>query len=267
MGAGGGKLCGCNFITYRSWQTTFLSGNLIVILNLVQDLPEQNRCPKEIPKQVWDDNFFGFMGTSTPDRETSMQLPPDMAMQWLTYDPVQVGTRMALLTQDERERVSTFGHAGRKRSFVLGRAAARLLLAERLGMAPAQVPLQVAEDGGVDVVGTATKVSIAHSGDHAVAVVADRRVGIDLEGIAPRHEGLPRFLLHPEERPAFEALPLEEATLKALRTGFRRSPKKLRLDVDVPAQTARVHLLDRPPMHLQFEERGGYYMAVAFDYS
>ena len=173
--------------------------------------------------------------------------------------------------------MTTFAHDSRRRSFLLGRAAARTLLAERLAMTPPQVPLHVADDGGVDVGDAATRVSIAHSGEHAVAAIAQRAVGIDLERIAPRHDGLLRFLLHPDEYVAFEALPLDhthalilcwtlkEATLKALRTGFRRSPKKLRLEIDYSAQSARVHLLDRPPMHLRFEKREGYYLAVAFE--
>jgi len=160
--------------------------------------------------------------------------------------------------------------------FTLGRAAARTLLAERLDLAPAEVPLHVADDGGVDVVGAAMKVSISHSGGHAVAAVAERVVGIDLERIAPRHPRLPGFLLHPDEYPVFEALPLDraralmlywtlkEATLKALRTGFRRSPKEIRLSVDLAAETGLAHIVEEAPMHLRFTERGSYYLAVAF---
>ncbi len=206
-----------------------------------------------------------------------MNLPPDIAIRWMTYDPAQAGEREALLSPEERERVARYTHAGRRRLFTLGRAAARTLLAERLGVGPAQVPLRVAEDGGVDVDGAAVMVSIAHSGAHAVAAIAERAVGIDLEGIARRHESLPRFLLHPDEYAAFDALPLDaertailywtlkEATLKALRTGFRLSPKKLRLEIDLPAQSALVHIVERPPMHLRFEEREAYYLAVAFE--
>lgn len=206
-----------------------------------------------------------------------MQLPPDIAVRWLTYDPALAETMLASLPPEEQDRLAAFTHAGRRQSFVLGRAAARALLAERLGVAPAQVPLRIAADGGIDIDGAVMKLSIAHSGEHAVAAIAPRTVGIDLERIAPRHEGLPRFLLHPDEYAAFDALPLDhtrslilcwtlkEATLKALRTGFRRSPKKLRLEINLPAQSACVHLLDRPPMHLRFEEREGFYLAVAFE--
>ena len=205
-----------------------------------------------------------------------MNLPPDIAVRWVTYDPAQAAAMKASLPPEEQDRLATFTHAGRRQSFVLGRAAARTLLAERLGMAPTQVPLRVADDGSVDVDGAALNLSITHSGEHAVAAIAPRIIGIDLERIAPRYEGLLRFLLHPDEYAAFDALPLDdthslilywtlkEATLKALRTGFRRSPKKLRLEIDLLARSARAHLLDRPPLHLRFEEREGYYLAVAF---
>lgn len=205
------------------------------------------------------------------------RLPPDIAIRWISYDPARNDAFEAMLSEEERARASTFTHDGRRRSFVLGRVAARTLLAERLGVDPVQVPLNVAQDGAVDVGAAAVQLSIAHSGAHAVAVAAERAVGVDLERIAPRHPGLPRFILHPEEYTAFDTLPLEqtqatilywtlkEATLKAMRTGFRFSPKKLRLEIDLAAQSAIVHIQDRPSMHLRFEERAAYYLAVAFE--
>ncbi|MFQ5571114.1 MAG: 4'-phosphopantetheinyl transferase family protein, partial [Rhodothermales bacterium] len=177
---------------------------------------------------------------------------------------------------EERARAATFTHAGRRREFTLGRAAARLLLAEHLGVEPGRVPLFVADDGAPAIEGEDVGVSIAHTGDHAVAAVAARRVGVDLERIAPRHPGLPQFLLHPEEYEPFDALPLDgtrglilywtlkEATLKALRTGFRLSPKKLRLELDLAGQAACVHIADGPTMQVRFEERAQCYLAVAF---
>ncbi len=69
-----------------------------------------------------------------------MQLPTDIAIRWMTYDPAQAGALEALLSAEERERVARYTHAGRRQSFTLGRAAARTLLAERLRIAPAQVP-------------------------------------------------------------------------------------------------------------------------------
>lgn len=206
-----------------------------------------------------------------------MHLPADIAIRWMTYDPAQAGALEVLLSEEERVRLASYRHAGRQREFVLGRAAARTLLAERLGLDPAQVPLAVADDGAVDVPGAGLQLSIAHSGAHAVAAVAPRAVGIDLERIARRHPDLPRFLLRADEREALAALPLDrtrahvlcwtlkEATLKALRTGFRLSPKKLRLEIDWPAQAALVHVAGGTTLHSRFAERDDCYLAVAFE--
>ncbi|MDX1547343.1 MAG: 4'-phosphopantetheinyl transferase superfamily protein [Rhodothermales bacterium] len=206
-----------------------------------------------------------------------MDLPPDIAIRWMTDAPGEPERLEGLLSPGERARVETFGHAGRRREFILGRAALRTLLAERLGTAPGEVPLVVAPDGGVEVEGADDlHLSIAHSGPHAVAAVGARRLGVDLERIAPRHPDLARFLLHPEERAYFDALPLDhtrscilywtlkEATLKALRTGFRTSPKKLRLDVDVGARRTVARVEGGPVLHARFEERDAFMMAVAY---
>lgn len=194
----------------------------------------------------------------------------------MTDAPGEAERLQALLPPVERARLQSFGHAGRRREFVLGRAAARTLLAERLGTAPREVPLVVAPDGGVEVEGADLHLSIAHSGPHAVAAVGARRLGVDLERIAPRHPGLARFLLHPEERASFEALALDhtrscilywtlkEATLKAMRTGFRTSPKKLRLDVDLGTRRSVARVEGGPVLHARFEERDVFMMAIAF---
>lgn len=157
------------------------------------------------------------------------------------------------LSPRERERVNTFGARSRREEFVAGRAAARHLLAAALDVDPPAVPLIVADDGAVDVGGregrsTATRggewlLSITHCGPHAVAGIAPHPVGLDLEAIVERDPGLERFLMHPDDRGLLEALPydhsaslvlvwtLKEAVLKARRSGFRTSPKKLRLSI------------------------------------
>ena len=35
-----------------------------------------------------------------------MNLPPDIAIRWMTYDPAQAGVLEALLSSEERERVA-----------------------------------------------------------------------------------------------------------------------------------------------------------------
>lgn len=205
-----------------------------------------------------------------------MLLPPDITLREHGCAPEDLSGFDAILSADERERMHTFAHAGRRRAFAAGRIAARLLLAERLSVPPEAVPLRVAQDGAVEVEGAGLYVSIAHSGTRAVAAVSSAPVGIDIEQNRPRHEDLYRFLLHPDEYPLLDALPydrteaivlcwvLKEATLKALRTGLRLSPKRLRLDVDAARTMARVFVEGGETWQAQYERSGDYLLAVAY---
>lgn len=205
-----------------------------------------------------------------------MILPPDIELHECTYDPAAAPAWEAWLSAEERARLARFTHAGRREAFLAGRAAARQLLAARLGVAPAEVPLCVAPDGAVEVEGCSLHVSIAHSGVRAVAAAAEQVVGVDLEAIAERRPGVERFMLHPDEHDRFAALPLDytrslilywavkEATLKGLRTGLRLSPKKLLVDLDLAARAAVVDVEARESWSVRFEEQGGFFLAVAY---
>ena len=200
-------------------------------------------------------------------------LPDDIALRWLL--PGAAADGADVLTDDERARMQSFGHPKRKAEFERGRIALRLLLAERLGVAPRDVPLQVAADGAVELAGFDEVVSIAHAGGRAVAAAGRRALGVDVERIVPRRPDLYRFLLHSDEygvldvfeRPMDEALlicwTLKEATLKARRSGFRLSPKKLRLE----PQGAQIHIAGPggERWHARFEVRDGFVVSVAYD--
>ena len=162
-----------------------------------------------------------------------------------TYADDHVNTWRAWLSTEEIHCLQSFGSEKRRREFILGRAAARQLTGQCLDRAPAEVPLAVADDGAVDVLGQDLHLSIAHSGPHAVAALAPLPVGVDLEAVVERDRSLIRFLLHPDERDRvmhlfpYETAPtvvllwaLKESVLKARRSGFRLSPKKLRLDLE-----------------------------------
>ncbi len=204
-------------------------------------------------------------------------LPADITFHHLRFDPDHLERWEALLSPEEASRAAAFRRTKRREEFVLGRAVARLLLAERMDTEPTSVGLRVAESGAVDVVGNDLHISISHSGDHAVAAAAPRMLGVDIEGIEARHAGLGRFMLHPQEHDLIESIPLDderthilcwtlkEATLKAMRTGLRVSPKKLRLDLDLDAETARVHVEGGGTWTVLFEEWDGYFVALAFD--
>ena len=180
-----------------------------------------------------------------------------------------------LLSAEELQRVEAFADPKRRREFVLGRAVARLLLSERLAVAPAEVVLKVAESGVVEVAAGGLYLSISHSGDWAVAAASPRRIGVDIERIAPRLPELEQYMLHPDEPSLTEVLPLDkeranilcwtlkEATLKAMHRGLAYSPKKLRLDVDFKAGQATVRDAEGCLWEAWFEERDGYYTAVS----
>jgi 4'-phosphopantetheinyl transferase len=171
------------------------------------------------------------------------RLPGGVRLRGVTYDPARGAAWATWLSEAEAARRRSFGAAKRRREFLAGRAAARSLLAEALGCAPGAVPLRTAPDGGVDVAAGDWRLSIAHSGPHAVAAADRRPVGVDLEAIKPRNPDLAGFLFARGEREVPARLPygesaslvlcwaLKEAVLKARRSGFRLSPKKLRLRV------------------------------------
>lgn len=204
-----------------------------------------------------------------------MELPPDIAVQHLRYDAAHKAAWTQTLSDEERARWQAFPSARRQQEFLTGRAAARALVGERMNLAPSDVPLRVAESGAVDVDGGF--VSIAHSGDEAVAVFAERPVGIDLERVRARRAGIERFILHPEEGALLDALPLartqalilvwtaKEAALKARRSGLRLLPTRLRLgSLDVAEGCATVRLSDEEIWAVRFALEDGSCTAVAF---
>jgi hypothetical protein len=57
---------------------------------------------------------------------------------------------------------------------------------------------------------------------------------------------------------------LKEAALKALRTGFRLSPKKLKLSIDLENCSARVRTRNAGHWQVCFRKHHEYYLAVAY---
>ena len=184
-----------------------------------------------------------------------------------------------VLTDAERQRLTTFGHADRRHSFVLGRYAARTVLAERMGLPPQDVPLQVGDDGALDLHGHDLLVSITHAGKgedvHAAALIGERPLGVDLEAIVPRREDLAERILNPSERGVFEALPydgntgqllmwsMKEAVLKAQRTGFRRAARTVQV-TRIADGRAKAMTVDGGRWALRYEQIGGFWLTLAF---
>lgn len=207
-----------------------------------------------------------------------MDLPPDVILHVAAQSAD--APLPATLSDAERQRLETFGSAVRRRTFALGRATLRELLAERLGMTAEGVPLEVAADGAPEVAGHALHVSLAHTAtDHqtvAVAAVSPRAIGVDVEAIRPRRPDLYRFILHPDEYGLLDALPhehdaaqvvlwaLKEAVLKAQRSGFRCSPKKLRLSLDPGGHSGIVVVEGGAAWAVRYAEHEGCALAVAY---
>jgi len=168
-------------------------------------------------------------------------LAPDVLWTWQRYDPTDWTRLLAWLSDSEKNAVATYRSEKRRIEFVLGRAAARRLIAERLGASPSEVTLRVASDGAVEIGGAALYLSISHAAGWATAVVSPRPVGIDMEQLAMRSPGVYRYFLARSEYPLLEGIDLDhdsvqillwtlkEAVLKGMRTGLRSSPKSVKI--------------------------------------
>ncbi len=180
-----------------------------------------------------------------------------------------------MLSAEEQVRLETFAHHSRRTSFVLGRAAARLLAADRLRLPIDDVELQVSPGGAVDVADADLFLSISHSRDMAAVAIAERAVGVDVEFMRAPHPKLHERILSPRERKMVESLPvpfdqgtllvwtLKEAVVKALRSGLRRPMRSVELDIDFDDRRAYVQDLDGDWEAL-FAMIDGYLLSLAY---
>lgn len=204
-----------------------------------------------------------------------MRLPDDIWLKVVRDEPALDRRRLALLSAEEHGRLETFAHHSRRTSFVLGRAAARLLVAERLQVPLDEVELTVAPGGAVDVVGAGLCLSISHSLDMAAVAIAERAVGVDVERIRAPHPKLHERIMGPRERIMVERLPvsfdqgtllvwtLKEAVIKALQTGLRRPMRSVELDIDYHDRRATVDGVDGEWVAL-FAILDGYLLSLAY---
>ena len=151
-----------------------------------------------------------------------------------------------------------------------------MLLSEHMNVDPREVPLSVDEDGGLNVEGTGYHVSISHTARQAVAVVGRRPVGIDLESIKRLRAEIRHYVYHEDDYGLFASLPLDEtraqilawalkeAALKARRTGFRFSPRRMRIDLSLDEQTALLQEDTGNTWRAAFLEKDGLYLAIAY---
>ncbi len=204
--------------------------------------------------------------------------PPGLrARLALEGDPV-------VLTDLEAERLSPYKSERRRRQSALGRTAARTLAADALGVAPLAVALEVGADGAPRIGGhgAGLEVSISHTSrggaSAGVAVIANQRVGVDLERVSTRRPDLWQRLLRPDEHSVLESLggptdetqtrlwSIKEAVLKGQRTGFRAGAQSLRiLEVDPRPRGRAIVQSDASGLwHVAVGLEGDLWVAVAW---
>ncbi len=215
----------------------------------------------------------------TPNPLDWVGLPADLSLGLVGGSPYKEPATGAL-SRDEFERLASFSHPDRRRSFVLGRIAARGLLADRLGVAPETVPLHVETSGALAVAARGVYVSLSHAGRGdgvlAAAAVGARPVGVDLEAAQPRHPKLLDRLLTPAEAGVDVRLQvgaadaaslvwtLKEAVLKGLGVGLRRGAHSVVL-TDVQPGYARAEVGEPTAWAVRYERVGTFWLAVAWE--
>ncbi|WP_052441697.1 4'-phosphopantetheinyl transferase family protein [Streptacidiphilus anmyonensis] len=174
---------------------------------------------------------------------TAVWLPPTLSADaelWLVSPSGQpTEEEYAVLDAAERRRAASFRRPARAALYVAAHVAMRRLLGEHLGIPPEEVVIGH-EPGGRPVLADrldALHFSLSHSEGVALLGVADRVIGVDVQGVpSPATAGLCAARLHAAERAEIEAHPdaerpeafarvwaRKEAYLKGLGTGLQRA--------------------------------------------
>ena len=191
------------------------------------------------------------------------------------------------LQPHELVRWKGFASEERRRTFLMGRMAVRRLVAGRLSVSPGQVDIAYRPDGSPrldlgshEAAGEGLPyISICHTGHLALAVAADRMVGVDAEPVGRSVRHLHRKVLHPTEYEPGSASPdggavpendrvlllwtAKEAVLKAGGSGLRIAPSSLRSEVDYAAGRAAVVAEDGVSWHVRFARLQDHFVSVA----
>lgn len=143
----------------------------------------------------------------------------------------------------EKHRASRFRFDQDRTAYILSHVVWRMVLANCLGMQPADVPLARAPSGQPQLPGTALSTSLSHSGNWvAMAICAGATVGVDIEQSAPRTRlnDIADVICTPSEAAQLQLLRAKarerallvlwtrkEALLKAFGLGLAVEPSKL----------------------------------------
>jgi 4'-phosphopantetheinyl transferase len=155
----------------------------------------------------------------------------------------------ALVTADDRKRVTATMHARRSAEYLAGRALLRHALACHTGRSAASFRIETSPDGK-PFCARGPALSVSHSGDILVCAVAESgAIGVDVETGAPRAVAAvaQRYFTADEARwvaadpvPRFRRLwVLKEAYLKALGVGLAGGLSSLECRIEPPTVVAR----------------------------
>lgn len=94
---------------------------------------------------------------------------------------------LPLLDEGERARADAVIYPASRRQYIAAHGAFRVILGRRLDVPPASLRWQLGPHGKPELAGPGPRVSFSHSGDlAALAMVAGRRVGVDIQQLLPR---------------------------------------------------------------------------------
>jgi 4'-phosphopantetheinyl transferase len=159
----------------------------------------------------------------------------------------EIGMLRSYLDTGETDRAEHFRNRTDENRFVVARGTLRRLIGEYLGLAPMRVSLGVLPGGKPVVTGRGLHFNLSHSGETAVYVFADCKVGIDVERIASDTDmsRVAAHFFHPDEARTFERTcqterdryffrtwVRKEAYLKATGQGFVIDPARLMISGD-----------------------------------
>jgi 4'-phosphopantetheinyl transferase len=227
---------------------------------------------------------------SRPERST-----PRGVRLWLWHldalesDLVRLGS---LLSPAERARAASMGSATLRRRYVLAHAGLRILLGRACGVRPADVRVRSdpcrrcgADHGKPRLVDAPWEFNLAHSGEYALAAVAPRPVGVDIERVRTRYpiDDVSRRFFAPSERdllarvppgrrhrPFFSCWTQKEAVVKATGEGLTRDldsfsvvPVGRPVELE-PGRRWRVQPVSSPPGYVAaLAAEGGCWSLVA----
>jgi 4'-phosphopantetheinyl transferase len=169
-------------------------------------------------------------------------------------DGTQISTRLATLSEPERDRAARFGHPALRDRYVLGRGALRTILGGLLGMPAAAVPIVRGPRGRPQLRDRLLDFNLSHTdGTAIIGVSRHARIGVDIEARARvvNASGIARKFLSPGERSRLPEADADAMRRQVLRlwtckeamskaTGDALSAPFASIDVDTSGSVMRV---------------------------